>query len=650
MTTSTSRVRRTVASAVPVAPASPTVNRPLSLSDVTITGGFWADRQRTNARSTIPLCFDWMERVGWLRNFDAAMSGDLPGERRGREFSDSEAYKMLEAMSWQLAVGGDKDLDATIRSLTARIAAAQDDDGYLNTMFGRPGQQPRYSDLEWGHELYNVGHLLQAAVARLRSGVDDQLVDVARRAADHVCEAFGDAGIRSVCGHPEIELGLVEFARATGDEKYLRQAALFLDRRGQGSLAAIEWGQSYFQDDMPIRDATVLRGHAVRALYLSAAAVDVAVDTGDAELLAAIERQWTTTVARRTYVTGGMGSHHQDEAFGEDFELPADRAYCETCAGVASVMLSWRLLLATGNPRYADLIERTLFNVVATSAAPDGASFFYSNTLHQRTPATPAPLDEVSLRASSGLRAAWFEVSCCPTNLARTFASLSAYLATARDGGVDIHQYSESVIDTTLERGERIRLAVHTAYPLEGTIDVVVEESPETAWELGLRVPAWAHGATVEVDGVIEPATTGRVSVTRVFRRGDRIRLTLPLRARWTFPDARIDGVRGTAAVEVGPLVHTLESIDLPGEAHVDRFVADTSRQPLMTPDGVFVTGRIEAEPIETWPYGGDPRQSHPDEPVEARLTPYYAWANRGPGTMRVWMRDSGPSTTGADT
>lgn len=630
--------------AAPVAPATRTTNLPLSMVDVTITGGFWADRQRANARSTIPMSLDWMERVGWLHNFDAAAADGLPQERRGREFSDSEVYKLLEAMSWQIVAGGDQALDSTIRSVSARIAAAQDDDGYLNTMFGRAGQAPKYSDLEWGHELYNIGHLLQAAVARIRSGIEDQLVDTARRAADHVCETFGETGVRAVCGHPEIELGLVEFARATGDQKYLRQASLFLERRGRGSLGAIEWGQSYFQDDVPIREATVLRGHAVRALYLSAAAVDVAIDTGDAELLTAIEAQWAATVARRTYITGGMGSHHQDEAFGEDFELPADRAYCETCAGVASVMLSWRLLLATGNLRYADLIERTLFNVIATSPAPDGASFFYSNTLHQRTPSAPAAYEEVSLRASSGLRAPWFEVSCCPTNLARTFASLSGYLATAGANGLDIHQYAGSVIRTTLEGRGDIRVSVHTAYPMDGTIDVIVEDSPEVEWELGLRVPAWARDATIEVAGVTEPVSPGRVAVTRTFARGDRIRLTLPLRGRWTFPDARIDGIRGTAAVEVGPLVYAVESIDLPDRAHVDRLAVDTSLAPTVSPAGVFVTGRIETDATSAWPYGEHPHESTAPGQISVRLTPYHSWANRGPGTMRVWMRAAGHS------
>lgn len=623
----------------PVVPATATKQRPLSATDVTITGGFWAAKQRANAESTIPLSLDWMERVGWLHNFDAAAGGTLPQERRGREFSDSEIYKLLEAMSWHLAATADPVFEETVRAVSERISAAQEDDGYVNTMFGRPGQQARYSDLEWGHELYNVGHLLQAAVARLRAGVEDELVQIARRAADHVCDVFGDGGMRAVCGHPEIELGLVEFARATGDQKYLDQARLFLDRRGQGSLGEIEWGRSYFQDDVPIREATVLRGHAVRALYLTAAATDVAVDTGDAELLATIERQWEATVARRTYLTGGMGSHHQDEAFGEDFELPSDRAYCETCAGVGSIMLSWRLLLATGNPRYADLIERTLFNVVAVSQAPDGRSFFYSNTLHQRTPTVPAAPDEVSLRANSGLRAPWFEVSCCPTNLARTFASLTAYLASTTSTGIDIHQYSESVIRATLPDLGQVRLSIHTAYPTDEVIDIVVEEAPDAPWELALRVPAWAKDATLEVDGVSRAVPPGRVSVSRAFARGERVRLILPLRPRWTFPDPRIDGIRGTAAVEVGPLVYALESVDLPGHAHVDRFVADTSRAPSRSADGVFVTGWLEASDIESWPYTEHARPRESNAVQTVALTPYHAWANRGPSTMRVWMR-----------
>jgi DUF1680 family protein len=355
-------------------PVEPTTGRlrPLGLGEVEITGGPWARRQQINGEATLAHNQGWMERLGWLANFTRAAAGAAAGEHQGMMFADSEAYKLMEAMAWEVGRSGSADAERRIRELTGIVAPAQDQDGYLGTVFGRPGQEPRYSNLEWGHELYNTGHLLQAVVARGRvSGPDDQLVSVGLAAADHVCATFGPGGIERVGGHPEIEMGLVELARLTGEQRYLDQAALLVERRGRGTLAEIGFGQAYFQDDEPVRAATVLRGHAVRALYLAAGAVDVAVETGDDELLAAVTAQWEATVARRTYLTGGMGSHHTGEAFGDDFVLPPDRAYSETCAGIASVMLAWRLLLATGESRFADLAERTLHNVVATSPAPD---------------------------------------------------------------------------------------------------------------------------------------------------------------------------------------------------------------------------------------------------------------------------------------
>ena len=242
----------------------------------------------------------------------------------------------------------------------------------------------------------------------------------------------------------------MELARATGERRYLELARLFVERRGTGTLGGHPFGQEYFQDDIPVREATTLRGHAVRALYLAAGALDVATETGDDELAAAVRGQWANGVARRTYITGGVGSHHQDEAFGDDFELPADRAYAETCAGIASVMLSWRLLLATGEDKYADLIERTLLNNVLASPRADGRAFFYTNTLHQRTPGPVPDEDQVSPRAESGLRAPWFEVSCCPTNVARMLASVGLYFATASDDGIQLHQYGDYRVTTAL--------------------------------------------------------------------------------------------------------------------------------------------------------------------------------------------------------
>ena len=375
----------TMTVATPVAPSRGAL-RPLGLDQVQITGGFWGDRQAVNGAVTLAHIEHWMEREGWIGNFDAAAGRAPSAGRQGREFSDSEVYKLVEAMAWEIGRTHDADLESRFLALVARISAAQEPDGYLNTQFGRPGQRPRYSDLEAGHELYCYGHLFQAAVARVRTspGAEDDLLDVARRAADHVTATFGPDGIASVCGHPEIEVALAELGRETGEGRYLDQAALFVARRGHGVLRDIEWGRSYFQDDIPVRDATVLRGHAVRANYLAAGAVDVAVETSDDALLQALVTQWENTVARRTYVTGGQGSHHMDEAFGDDWVLPPDRAYSETCAGIGSVMFAWRLLLAQGLPRYADLVERTLYNVVATSPSHEG-----NLLLHEH----PAPAD-----------------------------------------------------------------------------------------------------------------------------------------------------------------------------------------------------------------------------------------------------------------
>ena len=472
-------------------------------------------------------------------------------------------------------------------------------------------------------------------------------------AAGHICATFGPGGTEGVCGHPEIETALVELARATGEQRYLDQAALFVARRGHRTLADIEFGRAYFQDDVPVRDATVLRGHAVRALYLAAGAVDVAVEIGDEDLLAAVERQWEATVARRTYLTGGMGSHHRDESFGDDFVLPPDRAYSETCAGVASVMLSWRLLLATGDPRYADLAERTLFNVVATSPSEDGRTFFYANTLHRRRRGTVPPLDAESPRAESSLRAPWFAVSCCPTNVARTLAALPAYLATADDGGIQLHQYADAEIATSLAGGHDVALRVRTDYPSGGTVSVRIDRSSsDHPWTLSLRVPSWTRGATawlVDPDGVRRPAAPGTAEVTRVFRPGDEIRLELPVTPRWIGADPRVDAVRGTLAVQRGPLVYCAESVDLPAGHDVDVVRVDPSAEPEDGPDDTVVVPGEIAVPGQQhdapWPYRTIDEDLAPAADRERIvLVPYYSWANRGPSTMRVWLPTTTPS------
>ncbi|MDX3224908.1 glycoside hydrolase family 127 protein [Streptomyces sp. ME19-01-6] len=654
-----------------VLPVAPTRGRlrPLGLDEVRITGGFWARRRQINATATLGHCRDWMARVGWIGNFRAAVEGRIERDRRGREFADSDVYKLLEAMAWEAAGhGAGTPLDAEIAELTEAIAPAQEPDGYLNTAFGRPGQQPRYSDLEWGHELYCYGHLIQAGVAQARARGEGELAKIARRAADHVCATFGRGGIEGVCGHPEIEPALVELARLTGEQRYLDQAALFIDRRGHLALADTEFGRAYYQDDLPVRQATALRGHAVRALYLAAGAVDVAVETGDDALLAAVVRQWERTVARRTYLTGGMGSHHRDESFGDDFVLPPDRAYSETCAGVASVMLSWRLLLATGEPRFADLAERTLFNVVAASPSEDGRAFFYANTLHRRHRGTVPAADADSPRAESSLRAPWFAVSCCPTNVARTLAQLPAYLATADDHGVQLHQYADAEIATSLAGGQGVALRVRTDYPSGGTVTVRIDRCPAHPWTLSLRVPGWADGAAtwlVEPDGTRRSVAPGTATVGRLFRPGDEVRLELPVAPRWIRADPRIDAVRGTVAVQRGPLVYCAESVDLPDGHEADAVRVDPSVEPkdgrdpdstdgtVGTAGTVVVAGELagHAEHSDApWPYAplDRPDTATAGGRTDIVLVPYRSWANRGPSTMRVWLPTAEPDPTAA--
>jgi len=621
----------------PVVPSSGRL-RPLGLGEVRITGGFWASRQATNAHATLAHIERWLEREGWLANFDAAAAGTLPQGRTGREFSDSETYKLLEAMAWELGRDADPDLEARFDAIVERVAAAQEPDGYLHTNFGRPGQAPRYSDLEWGHELYCFGHLIQAAVARARTHGEDLLMEVARRVADHVCRVFGASGIPSVCGHPEIEPALVELYRVTGEARYLDQARLFLERRGNGVLADIEFGRAYFQDDVPLREATVLRGHAVRGTYLASGAVDLATETGDSALREAVSDQLRAAVARRTYLTGGMGSRHQDEAFGDDYMLPADRAYSETCAGIGSVMLSWRLLLADGDGSRADLIERTLFNVVATSPSAEGTAFYYANTLHQRELATVPDVERASPRASSSLRAPWFGVSCCPTNVARTFASLAAYVATTDDDGLQVHQYATSSIRTALPDGRRIEVDVETDYPSTGDVTVRVVGTTASRWALTLRVPGWAEGATVEVDGEQRAAAPGSIRVTRTFAPGDVVRLHLPIEPRFTWPHPRVDAVRGCVAIERGPEVLCVESVDVPGVDHVDALRVDTSVPPTESDGRVTVRGTALQLRDGDWPYGAPTPLAASSGELDIRLTAYHDWANRGPSTMRVWI------------
>lgn len=587
-----------------------------------------------------------MEKVGWIENFRAANRGTLATQRVGRLFTDSEIYKTMETMAWENGRQPSAEFEARLVELGQLVAQAQQDDGYLNTFYGYEGGPERYSDMEYGHELYCYGHLIQAAVAVMRAGGPENFINVARRAADHICQEFGENGRQTICGHPEVETALVELYRVTGEERYLKQAKIFVDRRGHKTLSdTLYKGRDYYQDTVPLREAEVLVGHAVRALYLAAGAIDVAVETGDTELFNSVKAQYDRTLERRTYLTGGMGSNHHGETFGEDFELPSDRAYAETCAAVASIHVAWRLLLATGEIHYADVIERTLYNNVASSPSIDGRAFFYVNTLQRRSPGIEPEPGVPSLRKTDGMRASWYTTSCCPANMSRTFASLSGYLATTDDGGVQIHQYAAGEMDVEFGVGRRASLTVITDYPLTGEIKVRVDKTDGEPWKLNLRVPAWATSARLSDGDTEREVSAGIVSIERPWQIGDEVLLSLDMRPRLIYPDPRIDAVRGCVAVERGPLVYAIESIDQPD---LDlQLVEFNTLAPLR--DSTLDLGLEDIVPVtatgivrhlrqEGMPYLNGAAPITDEEPATLTLIPYYRWANRGASTMRVWV------------
>ncbi|NEB02895.1 beta-L-arabinofuranosidase domain-containing protein [Streptomyces sp. SID13726] len=617
--------------------------RPVSVARV--TGGFWAARRRTNAEVSVPEGPRRLEEAGNLANLRAAADvGAAPEFSGDFQFQDSDVHKWLEAASWQLADAPDPALAEEVARIVRLVAAAQLENGYLQTYYQLGGGKP-WTELGWGHELYCAGHLIQAAVAHHRATGGRELLDVAVRFADHIESVFGPGKqVDAVCGHPEVETALVELYRTTDDRRHLELARYFVERRGHGLLASgadrghdRDPGPEYWQDHTPVREAQEVTGHAVRQLYLLAGAADLATETGDAELRQALERLWADAVATKTYVTGGMGSRHDWEAFGDSYELPSDRAYTETCAAIASVHFSWRMALLTGETRYSDLVERTLFNGFLGGVGLDGRTWLYVNPLQRRAHAHERPGDQTSRRTP------WFRCACCPPNAMRLLAALPHFFASADDGGLQLHQYA-----TGQYAGGGLTVRVATEYPWHGTVTVTVEEASGQERVLSLRVPAWCEQFRLSVNGLpaAELPEHGWLRVRRIFRPGDTVRLELALPVRRTHPHPYVDAVRGCVALERGPLVYCLEGADNGGD--LDGVVLDASAAPEVRerPDllggvtTVVVPGRrLVTDDGGWWPYRtGSAPARRVDLPVELTAVPYYAWANRDAGAMRVWI------------
>ena len=606
----------------------------LNLQSARINGGFWDQRQRTNRQSSLRHAFERLEASGNFNNLLLVL-GSGQGEYQEPLFMDSDIYKWLEAVGYSLGYHPDADLRTKADYAIDLLAQTQRPDGYLNSYYQFLKPDLIWQELAHGHELYCAGHLIEAAVAFKRGTGDDSLLHIAVKFADLIDREFGPEGRDGPPGHPEIELALVELARTTGEPRYTALADFFLERRGRGSLIGPKmFTDGYYQDRVPVREAAELEGHAVRQLYLTSGMTDVYLETGDTRLWEALMRLWDDLATRKLHVTGGVGARHYGEAFGQAYELPNDTTYCETCAAIANVMWNWRLLLVTGESRYADMLERSLYNSVLSGVSLDGARYFYENPL-----SSPGGLE----------RPAWYGCACCPPNLMRLIEVIAHYAVTYDVSGVQVHQFMSGEFQCTGEFG-RCVLHTETAYPHKGQVTLTLMEVPATPLALSLRIPAWTRGATrVEVNGeaaATSNETQGYSMIQRRWQPGDKVSLSLDLAPRLTVANPRVDATRGALALERGPLVYCLEAADndaVPSLADLQLDPGAPLRESF-EPDllgGVHtVTAQGWATDAQDWAESLYQTFPPPEVGRAATLTaiPYYAWANRGAGAMQVWI------------
>ena len=620
---------------------------PLGLSDTTLTGGFWARWQQANREVTAPHALRMLERDGSVDNLRRLGTAD-PGPHQGLWFSDSDVYKVLEAISWEQGRVPSAELAAAVTELAAVLRTAQQPDGYVNS-FVQAGYEVRWDNLVTSHELYCIGHMIQAGVAHHRATGGDELFDIVRRAADCVVRDFGDQRRKDTDGHPEIEMALVELYRETRHRPYLDLARQLVDVRGHGVLEPRggHFDSTYFVDATPVRKETTVVGHAVRALYLLSGVIDVYLETGEPALLDSAVRQWDAMTATKTYLTGAVGSRFDGESFGEEYELPQDLVYGETCATIAAIQASWRLLLATGESRFADGIERALFNLLAGSTSVERDAFFYNNPAQRRVARPAASTDSGPQRAEApGTRPHWFACACCPPNIMRTIASLGGYVATYSDSGIQVQQYIPSTVDTPVGS-----LSTTTRYPLDGAVEVTVTATREEPWTLSLRVPAWCRGASVTVNGEPLPASSSRagyLDITRQWGAGDVVALDLPMPVRLTVAHPSVDAVRGAVAIERGPVVYCFESPDQDPDVDLNRVellldepLREQAREDFLGQEVVVVAAQAIARDDSGWTGTGwatlDERPAVTGRRVTLTAIPYHLWANRGPSVMRIF-------------
>jgi len=619
---------------------------PVGYQDVTIEEGLWGMWTDIVRTKTLPHLYQWLENTGRLQ---ALTADPMPPSLQPHIFWDSDIYKWLEAASYALAKHPDDELRHQIDHVVEGIAQAQHDDGYLNTYFSKVEPDKRWTDLEGGHELYCAGHLIEAAVAHYEATKSSRLLDVARRFANYIILVFGPNPnqIHGYPGHEEIELALVKLYRVTSDVRYLQEAIYFVDQRGQKphffdeerkqrqgqgflEIHYTEHGDpnEYSQSHLPVREQTKVVGHAVRAMYLYAAVADLYTETGDAEWLEVSLRLWSEMVAHKTYVTGGLGSSELNEGFTSAYDLPVKTVYAETCAAIGSVLWNHRLLQISCEGRFGDLMELVLYNAFQAAMALDGKHFFYANPL-----------------ASQGekSRQAWYEVACCPPNIARLILSLGGYIYSRSRSDIAVHLFVQSTANIRFE-DDLVQLRQMTTYPKEAKTEIELTMNQPRSFGIRVRVPAWSQGVKVLVNGapLDLPLTAGYALVHREWHSGDRLNLEFTKNPQWIFAHPAVSDGRDRAVLNYGPLVYCVEEAD--NGADLDNL--HVSPDSKITVDGeegiVYWAENLKVMAERTVAEARAPlyaRAEYPTEAVEIRAIPYAYWGNRGLGEMLVWLR-----------
>ncbi len=620
--------------------------RPVPFTDVQFQDNFWLPRMETNRTVTIPYAFEQSRETGRIKNFEIAAGMAEGGFCTTYPFDDSDVYKIIEGASYSLKVHPDPELDTYLDDLIAKIGAAQEEDGYLytaRTIYPEPPKvlwvdtEERWANMYLGHELYNAGHMYEAAVAHYQATGKRTFLNIALKNADLIDSVFGPGKKIGVPGHQEIEIGLVKLYRVTGKKKYLDLAKFFLDERGQAEGHKL-FGE-YSQDHMPVIEQTEPVGHAVRAAYMYSGMTDVAALTGDEAYRKALDTLWNNVTGKKMYVTGGIGSHSGGESFGGDYDLPNATAYCETCAAIANAFWNHRMFLLSGDAKYLDVLERVLYNGIISGIGLSGDAFFYPNPLtsygqHQRSP--------------------WFTCACCPSNVTRLVPSVPGYVYATQDSDVFINLFIQNAAQVETD-DRKIRIEQKTDYPWNGKIDIAVDPEKVGRFAISVRIPGWARNHPVpsdlytylnptddtvrlQVNGepLDLPVENGFARIDRKWRKGDTIALDLPMPIHRVLSHEKVEENAGRVALERGPLVYCAEWVDNGGSVTNIVLEDDAALEPRFSENlihGVMgIYGMTTALKYDT--DGKTPKR------VDHELTaiPYYAWAHRGQGEMMVWL------------